>query len=283
MAIRFLIDSSSDISLAEAEAHGIAFVPMTVSFGQEEYRDGVDLDKDAFYEKLIESDVLPRTAQVPPHVYSRVFADLTANGDTVITITISSAFSGTYQSACLAAQDFPGKVYVVDSRNVSIGEQLLILRALEMAREGMPAEALVAKLEQERESIRVLAVLETLEYLRKGGRIPAALAVAGDLLNIRSVVAVEEGKVHLVGKARGSKNGNNLLRKLVLEGRGINFSRPHCVAYSGLSDAVLRKYMQDHADLWQTDTCELPVRRVGSAIGTHIGPGAIAVAFFEKD
>lgn len=283
MAIRFVIDSASDILPKEAKKWGMILMPMTVTFDGVEYADGVTLTHRQFYEKLIESDALPTTAQVTPNLYTLAFREIVAAGDTAVAITLSSHFSGTCQSANVAAQEFPGKVFVVDSENVCVGERLLVLRAMTLAKQGMEAEALVAQLNREKKDIRLLAILDTLEYLKKGGRISAATAFAGNLLGIKPVVAVENGEVKMAGKARGSKNGSNLLRRMVNEGRGIDFSRPYGVAYSGLSDDLLRKYIEDSADLWRADTSELPVYTAGSAIGTHVGPGAIAVSFFEKE
>lgn len=283
MAVKFVIDSASDITPQEALAMGVTHVPLTVTFDGREYQDSVNLTHKQFYEKLIESDSLPTTSQVTPAAFIDAIRPLVEAGDTVIVIALSSVLSGTYQSACIAATEFPGRVLVVDSLSVCVGERLLIQRALELAKTGMSAEALVERLEREKKDIRVLAVLDTLEYLKKGGRISAATAFAGGLLNIKPVITVREGAVELCGKARGSKNGNNLLRKFIQESRGVDFARPYCVAYSGLSDIMLNKYMEDNGDLWQTHVKSLPAYTVGCVIGTHVGPDAIAVAYFEVE
>ncbi len=283
MAIKIVIDSSSDILPGEAAALGLTHIPMSVYFEDTEYKDAVNLSHREFYEKLVESDVLPTTSQVTPATFEDVFARLTENGDTVLAITLSSALSGTYQSACIAAENFPKMVYVVDSLNVTVGERILIMRAIELVEKGYDIETIVAVLEREKMEVRVMAVLDTLEYLKKGGRISAAVAFTGTLLSIKPVVAVEEGAVAMVGKARGSKNGANLLRTLIENGKGIDFERSVAVAYSGLSDAYVMKYLEDHADLWEPSGKKIVPSTVGCTIGTHVGPGAIAVAFFEKE
>lgn len=283
MAIQFIIDSASDILPNEAKSLGLILLPMTIRFGQEEYRDAVDMTHREFYEKLIESDTLPTTSQINPLAYKEVFEQVTAAGDTAIVITLSAKLSGTYQSARIAAEDYPGKVFVVDSENVCIGERILVFYGLELAKQGMSAQQIVARLEEAKKKTRVMALLDTLEYLKKGGRISAATAFAGGLLSIKPVVAVENGAVVLIGKARGSKHGGNLLRELIVKCGGVNFRMPYCLAYSGLSDAMLKKYISDSADLWQGHTDCLSVSTVGCTIGTHVGPGAIAVAFFEND
>lgn len=283
MAIRFVTDSASDIIPSQAKALGITIIPMTITFDGQEYKDSVTLSHREFYEKLIESDSIPTTSQVTPGEFSEVFREITDAGDTAVCITISSQLSGTYQSACIAAEDFPGKVFVVDSENACIGQRLLVLRAIELQKQGMQAQDIAFQLNREKKSVKLLAALDTLEYLKKGGRISAATAFAGGLLSIKPVISIQDGAVSLVGKARGSKNLNNLLRNLIDSSRGVDFDRPYCVAYSGLSDAVLRKYIEDNEDLWQSATQCLPMATVGCVIGTHVGPGAIAVAFFEKE
>ena len=282
MAIRFVTDSASDITLAEAKELGVRLVPLTVSFGSEEYADGLELSHRGFFEKLIESDVMPTTSQVSPAAFSEVFAELTANGDELVVITLSSKLSGTYQSACIAAEDFPGRVHVVDSLSATMGERLLVLEGLRLVSGGMSAAETAKTLEAYRSQICVLGMLDTMEYLKKGGRISSATAFAGELLAIKPVVTIDDGEVRLIGKARGSKNGNNLLRKLVGEKGGVDFSRPFTLAYSGLSDAMLKKYIDDSRDLWQSAADALPISTIGCVIGAHLGPGAVGVAFFAK-
>ena len=282
MAVQFIIDSSSDILPAEAKALGVTHIPLKVIFGDEEYADAVNLSHRQFYEKLVESDTLPKTCQITPNEFSEAFEKVVAAGDTAVVIPISSKLSGTCQSAMLAAREYEGKVFVVDSENACIGQRILILRGLELKAQGLSAAEIAAQLEEEKKHIRLLALIDTLEYLKKGGRISATTALAGSLLSIKPVIAVEHGEVVMVGKARGSRKGNNLLREMIANCGGINFNKPYCLAYSGLSDELLKKYIADSAELWQGHTDELPIATVGCAIGTHVGPGAVAVAFFEN-
>jgi len=282
MAIKFIIDSASDMLPEEAKALGLVHVPLTVRFNEEEYQDGVTISHKEFYEKLIESDVLPKTSQITPVTFGEVYEQVVSQGDTAIVITLSSKLSGTYQSAMIAAQEYEGKVYVVDSENVALGERIVILRALELAKEGLSAEEIVAKLDEEKKKVRVIALFDTLEYLKKGGRISGTVAFVGGVLAIKPVIQVIDGEIRQVGKARGSKQGNNLLREMVKECGGINFDKPYYLAYSGLSDDLLRKYVQDSAELWEGKTDKLPISTVGATIGTYAGPGAIAVTFFEN-
>ena len=282
MAVQLIVDSASDLLPKQCQALGIVHMPLKVRFNTTEYLDSVDLTHREFYEKLIESDELPTTSQIPPAEFEEVYRAVKRAGDTAVVITISGKLSGTYQSALIAREGYEDCIFVVDSENVCIGERILVLRAAELRSEGYSAPEIALNLEREKGKVRVLALLDTLEYLKKGGRISSAIALAGGLLSIKPVISVKDGEIALVGKARGSKQGNNLLHKLVSESNGIDFDRPLCLAYSGLSDALLQKYIADSRDLWQDHTEDLPIATIGCVIGTHVGPGAIAVAFFEK-
>lgn len=277
--VKIITDSTADFTAAEAAELGIDIVHLRTRFGDEEYIDGVDITPHQFYEKLVESDVLPTTSQPSPAEFEAAFASALEEAGEVVAITISSALSGTYQSAVIAAEAFGDRVRVVDSLSASIGEQVIVRRAAQLAAEGLSAAELAGRIEAERGDVCVLALLDTLEYLKRGGRISAAAAFAGGVLSIKPVVTLRDGAVALVGKARGSKNGGNLLNQLV-EKHGIDFSRPYLLGYTGLSDALLMKYAADSGELWRSYTEELPVTAIGSVIGTHGGPGAIAVAFF---
>ncbi len=281
MAVQFIIDSASDITPEEAKSMGITTIPLKVVFGDREYADKIDMTHTQFYEKLIESDVLPSTCQIPPADFEDAYAPILEAGDDIVVITLSSKLSGTYQSAVIAAEDHPGRIFVVDSQSVCIGERILLEFGLSLIDQDYSAQEIHRILTHFTEKIRVLALLDTLEYLKKGGRISAATALAGSLLSIKPVVTVENGEVVMAGKARGSKQGNNLLRQLIEKSGGVDYSKPFCLAYSGLSDTLLKKYIADSADLWQGHTDHLPISTVGCVIGTHVGPNAIAVAFFE--
>lgn len=281
MSVRIIVDSTTD--LPEQTARRVTVVPLTIHFGEQQYVSGVDIDARKFYEMLVEGDVLPTTSQPTPYAFTQVFQEAVDAGDTVVCITVSSKLSGTYQSACIAAADFPGKVFVVDSLTVAIGGGILTEYALSLTDKGMDAEEIAWKLMQKREKVRLLALLDTLEYLKKGGRISSAVAFAGGLLNIKPVIAVADGEVKMLGKARGSKQGNNLLVQEIDKAGGVDFEKPLLLGYTGLSDALLQKYIVDSAALWKGKVEQLPVSIVGSVVGTHAGPGAVAVAFFAAE
>lgn len=279
--IRIAVDSASDISEAEAKNLGIDMLPMTITFGDEEYLDGVNLLPATFYEKLVEGDELPKTSQISPYRFEECFERCTSAGDEVVLITISSKLSGTYQGAKRASEKYADKVFVVDSMNACIGERLLCLYAIRLLKKGYTAREIANELDTVKSKINVMAMLNTLEYLKKGGRVSSAVAFAGELLSIKPVVAVVDGEIKLVGKAMGSKKGNNLLNSLVAK-KGIDFDMPYGVVWSGWNDALLQKYLRDSSSLWSSNTDEVPAYMIGSTIGTHVGPNAIGVAFFEK-
>lgn len=281
MAIKFLIDSASDIKAVEAEKMGVSLIAMEIRFGTDVYLDGVDVTPEEFYDKLVESSELPKTSLINEYRWEEKFLELTSNGDQVIAITISSKLSGTYEAAKNASLKFRDKVFVVDSMNCSAGERLLLQYAMTLAKDGMSAIDIKNTLDKEKDKIQIMAMVNTLEYLRKGGRISSVVAVAGTMLSIKPVVALVEGKVKLVGKAMGSKKANNLLNSLVQK-HGIDFSRPLCTIWSGSDDTVLKKYVKDSAHIWEGKVKDVPMCMIGSTIGTHVGPGAVGVAFFAK-
>lgn len=281
--IKILVDSASDIDQKEAIEKGIYLIPMQLRFGEEEYLDGINLSHREFFEKLIESNELPQTSQINEYRFEECFKELTKDGDEVIAILLSSKLSGTYNCAKKASKQFNGKVHVVDSLNACIGERILTEYAIRLVREGeLSAEEIVKELDDKKTKIQLLGVIDTLKYLKKGGRISSVVAFTGEMFSIKPVISVTNGEVKMVGKAIGSKKGNNLLMQLVEKCGGINFEMPYALGYSGLSDEYLKKYLNDSEALWKGKTDNLPTYLIGSTIGTHIGPGAIAVAFFAK-
>ena len=281
MSVRIITDSASDMSPAEHPA--LSVLPLSVIFGTDVYMDGVDIDHQRFYEMLVERDELPKTGQVNPYAFSQAIAGAREAGDEAVIITVGAKLSGTNQSARTALAEAPGgDVFVVDSNNVTLGERVLVEYALRLVDEGRSAAQIAAAVEAVRDRVVVIGLLETLEYLVRGGRLSAAAGAVGTLLNVKPVVAAEDGLIVQLGKARGSKNGRNLLNQKVEQAGGVDFSMPLALGYTGLSDAVLKKYIEDSAALWAGHAeSELPIHTIGATIGTHVGPGAVAVAFFR--
>ena len=277
MAVKILVDSTFDFTAEQRRELGIESVYLRVHFGDEEYVDGVDISAREFYERLIESDTLATPAD-----FTEAFGRMTADGDDVVALTISSALSGTYQSAMIAAADFPGRVRVVDTLSVTLGAQIQARYALSLAAQGRSMDEVADAVEAVKGRVHLIALLDTLEYLKRGGRISGAAALAGGILSIKPVITIRDGAVALIGKARGSKNGNNLLSQMV-EKYGVDFSMPYMLGYTGLNDTMLQKYKADSARLWVGHADDLPSMIIGSVVGTHAGPGAIGVAFFGNE
>lgn len=279
MSVKIIVDSATDLFPTYEEE--VIKIPMTLTFGEVEYKDGITIDKNDFYKKLEEQELLPTTSQIPPMDFEKVFDQVSQAGDSAVVITTSSELSGTWQNACIAAKDYP-EIYVVDSLSASIGAGILAEYAIQCVHQGMIAEELAVHLKEIRKMIRVIARLNTLEYLKKGGRISKTAAFAADILNIRPVLTIEEGQIIMLGKARGTKKANNILTQKA-EQEGIDFSRPVLLGYSGLSDALLQEYVESSKKLWEGKTSKLDQTQLSSIIGTHAGPGAVAVAFFTKN
>lgn len=281
MGVKIIVDSTCDFSkiVKEQIEH---IVPLTIRFGDEEYIDGVTMDYKKFYEKLVESDDMPTTSQATPADFAEYFDKVRANGDSAVVITISSKLSGTYQSASIAAMDYDD-IYVVDSTSVTISAGILAQYALKLAENGMSAKEIASTLNEKKKDVVLVAMLDTLEYLKKGGRISAAAAFAGGVLNIKPVISIDNGEIITLGKARGVKQGNALLQQEIKKAGGIDFEQPLLLGYTGLSDDMLQNFIADSKDMWEIDSSALNFSPVGAVIGTHAGPGAIAVAFFKKN
>ena len=279
MAIKILIDSASDINRAEAKELGIEMISIIVNFGQDEYLDGETLLPEQFYEKLA-TGVQPQTSQINPFRFKEKLKEMTANGDEVLVFTLSSKLSGTYRSALQAAEEFSG-VFVIDTLTVAMGERLLCLYAMELIERGLSASEIFKILQSERHNVNITAIVDTLEYLKNGGRISASAAVVGSMLSIKPIVGIADGKVQLIAKPVGSKRANNQLKALAEE-KTPDLTKPHGVLWSGVDKSVLNKWFDDCPQVWAADTRAMMCRPIGTTIGTHVGPGAVGIAFFEK-
>ena len=279
MKTRIIVDSTSDLLPHIKEQ--VHIVPLTVHFGEEEYVDGVTIDHKAFYEKLVETDVHPSTSQASPAAFENEYESVRKAGEAAVVITLASKLSGTYQSAMIAAAEYEN-IYVVDSGTVAIGGGILVEYALKLRSEGLEAKQIAEKLEEAKSRIVIVALVDTLEYLKKGGRISKTVAFAGTVLNIKPVLSLTHGDINMLGKARGSKMGNNLLVQEIGKAGGVDFTMPVLLGYTGLSNAMLLKYIEDSKHLWEGNLDEVRYTSIGSVIGTHAGPGAVAVAFFKN-
>ena len=279
--IRILTDSASDILPAEAEQLGVTVIPLNVTLEDGTVlRDGVDMTPSAYYEILAGCRKLPTTSQPSPELFENFFLEAAAAGDEVIGIFLSHALSGTYQCAKLAA-DMANvdNVLFVDSGHVCLSEALLVRLAVQLRDSGKTAGQIAASLEHAKEHLHLVAAIDDLKYLRKGGRLPAAVAVAGGMLGIKPLITIQDGKVAMAGKARGLPGAYVALFKKIEEMGGITPAFPALAGYTVSPREVtpIQTYLRDN--LQQED---LLVRQIGCVIGTHAGPGAFGIAFFDK-
>ena len=278
--VRIITDSTADFIKEESDALGIYVVPLTVNFGEEHYEDGIDLPIETFYDMLQAAEKLPTTSQPSPEKFLAQFNEARLAGDSVVCITLSSHISGTYQSANIAKEvaDYD-QIYLVDSLTATLDLQLLVRRAAELRDGGMPAEAIANVINEVRHNINVYAVVDDLKYLRKGGRLSGAAAVAGGLLGIKPVVEVAGGKVGVAGKARGLPGAYVTIFKLIDANGGIDENFPVSIGYTGKRHGLepFKHYVTQKLHL-QTPL----ISPIGTVIGTHGGPGACGIAYFRK-
>ena len=277
--IHVVTDSTSDFTRADAAALSVTVVPLTIFFGDEQYKDGVDLDSDAFYAKLPRATVHPTTSQPTPDQFATVYRSLLQNpDDTVVSIHISGKLSGTLQSAHIAAQEMgEGRVHLVDSESASAGVQLLVRAALDDIAAGLPAAEVAARAEQRRERVTIYVLLDTLTYLQRGGRIGRAQAMLGAVLGVKPIITVIEGEVAPQARVRNRRQGIDRIVELLqgkLPLRGL--AAFHCGAPEQLPDLVSRLQAGIPGVAIQTG-------QVGPVIGAYTGPGGVGIAGLGAD
>ncbi len=281
MAVKIICDSAADITREFAKENDIKIIPLKTIIGGREYLDGVELTPKEFYKLQAETKDFPTTSQISPAEFAEAYEEVTEKGDEAVVITISSGLSGTFQSASIAADEYENKVFVVDSLNVAIGEQLLVHLAVRLRAEGLSATEIAQRLNLSKEKVRLLASFDTLEYLFRGGRLSRTSAVAGAMLNIKPIFTIENGKLDIIAKARGNKGRNAAMNDIVRVCGELDFSLPVLSAYTGDNNEPLKEYLESGAEIWKC-AGEIPECLVGSTVGAHAGPGAVAIAFFVK-
>lgn len=278
--LRILTDSACDLTPAEAAALGVQIIPLHVVLEDGTVlRDGVDTDPDRFYAHLAACKKLPTTSQPSPDLFAQAFDAAREAGDELVAILISSALSGTCQSARIAAamSDYDG-VRLVDSGTVSLAEGLLVRLAVRLRARGCDAACLAAELEQAKKHLHIVAVIDDLKYLRKGGRLPAAAAVAGGMLGIKPLITIRDGRVAMAGRARGLPGAYVALFRAFEEAGGIDPEQDCAAGYTDQARQLepIHRYFETHLH------APVPLAaRIGCVIGTHAGAGAFGVAFFD--
>ncbi len=279
MKTKIMIDSGSDLTQEEATKLDLLFMPITVQFGDEEFADGIDLPVQDFYTKLETSPVMPKTSLINSFRWGEAFKEAVADGSELIVITLSSKLSGTYQAAVDASKEF-NNVYVVDSLSATFGEATLGIYASRLREQGLATKEIVKKLNEKKSNICVYALIDTLKYLKKGGRISATSAIIGTMLSVKPVVGVIDGEVKMLGKAIGNKKGNIMLNSFIEQAGGIDFEMPYGYIYSGNDKTNLEKYKIESKEYINNNPIE--EHSLGCTIGAHIGPGAAGIVFYKQ-
>jgi DegV family protein with EDD domain len=279
MVVRIVTDSTADLPKEIARDLGITIVPLTVFFGDDAYLDGVDLDNTGFYQKLASSKELPRTSQPSPAAFQEVFQALLDEGaEAILSIHLSSKLSGTYQSACAArdslseaASNTP--IEIIDSLSISVGMNYAILNAARMAHEGKNLAELKAYVEDTLSRTSILAVLDTLEYIRRGGRIGGASALLGNMLSFKPIVSLKDGEVIPLERPRTRGKAYARIAQMLSEAGAIEY-----VGIAQSNDEVGQQLSQAVREVYKG---ELPIYRLGAVLGTHTGPGTAAIAMVK--
>ena len=276
--VHIITDSAADLEPREYEALGVTCIPLRVAFGDREYQENVDLSKDRFYELLLDTQEFPKTSQASPAVLEEIFAQVKEAGDEAVYITLSSALSGTYQTACMVREDVDYEgAFVFDSRNATGGQRMLVEHACRLRDQGLDAAGIIAGLEAIRDRIELYAVVNTLENLHKGGRISHAVYTLGSMAQIKPIISVStEGKVMLPGKAMGMRKGMDFLCKR-LSARKPDEAHPLYVMYTNNRSVGEQLAQRLAANGW-----EVPAERiiqVGAAIGAHVGSDACGIVY----
>ena len=276
MTVRLVTDSTADIPQDQAQAAGITVVPLTVFFGDEAYLDGVELDNASFYRKLQASKELPHTSQPSPAAFQEAYVHLINEGaDAILSVHLSSKLSGTYQSACTAWDTLPDTVNkipieIIDSQNISIAMSRSIMRAAQEAREGLGLSEIKAHILDELARTRILCVLDTLEYVKRGGRIGGARAFLGNMLSVKPIISLKDGEVIPVEQPRTRNKAYARVAELVQE-----MGKIEHVSIAESSEGFAQQLAQVIKTVYAGD---LPIYKLGAVLGTHTGPGTAAIA-----
>jgi DegV family protein with EDD domain len=280
MGVRIITDSTSDISLAEAKQLDITIVPLKVIFGDKEYKEGIEITIDGFYEKLVQSEKLPTTSQPSPDDFLGYFQQAKEAGDSVVVVLIAGKLSGTLQSATIAKEmaDY-SDIYIVDSLNAITGLRILVDHAVKLRSQGTGAEQIAKTLEVLKDKVVLLAMVDTLEYLHKGGRLSKSSAILGSLLKFKPIITLKDGAIGVVGKERGTNKGIAKILDTVDEYGSIDQDYPVFFGYTAedsktlmLKEKVVEKYSLKQTQMFP----------VGCVVGTHVGPGACVITYIKK-
>ena len=280
MGIRIITDSTSDISIKQAAKMNITLVPLKVIFGNKEYKEGVDITIDGFYEKLVKAEKLPTTSQPSPDDFLEYFKKGKAAGDSIIVLVIAAKLSGTYQSAMIAKDMVEYEdIHIINSDTTTCALRILVEQAVKLRDEGMVANEIVTKLMDLKDRVVLIAMVDTLEFLHKGGRLSKSSAILGTLLKFKPLITVKDGVVGVLGKERGVNKAIGRLVEIIDEYGGIDSSYPVHLGYTAQDDQC--KLLKDKL-LEKYDQKDLAMHPVGCVVGTHAGPGACMITYVKN-
>lgn len=280
MGVRIITDSTSDISLEQAEKMGITIVGLKVIFGDKEYREGIEISMEGFYDKLMEADKLPTTSQPSPDDFLDHFIQAKEAGDSVVVILIAGKLSGTFQSATIAREMAEySPVYIIDSLTTITGLRLLVDQAVKMRDQGADAVHIADKIESLKEKVVLLALVDTLEYLHKGGRLSKSSAILGTLLKFKPIITLKDAAIGVVDKERGTNKGIARVLEAIDEFGAIDQNYPVYFGFTAensktlvLQEKVIEKYALHNTKMFP----------VGCVVGTHVGPGACVITYIKQ-
>ncbi len=276
--ITIVTDTLSCLSLDEARQLGIPYVPQIIVIGEESYRDDTEIDSKTFLKKLRTSPILPKTAAPPPELYKPIFEKYATPGNTVIVLCPSSLISGTVRGATVAAQDYPeADIRVIDTLIIATGLGSLARKAVEWVNSGLDADTIVAKVQEMASRWRVYFLVDTLEYLHKGGRIGAAQALVGSILQFKPILTLKEGHIDSVEKQRTKRKALLRLHELICQDCP-KTAKSYITVLQLAAEAEARLLANDFAQY--VGLPDVPIAEMPPAIAVHAGPGVLGVGYF---
>ncbi len=278
MAIKIIVDSTSDIPADLIEKYGIEVVPLTVNFEDKCYLDKIEITSQEFFNKLAESEKLPTTSQASPGAFVEVFEKVLEEGHEILGIFISTKFSGTCESARMA-KDMVGsdKIHIIDSQTACLGACLLILEAVKLVNKGLDIKEIVEKLEEMKHRVSIYAGVDTLKYLEKGGRLSKGAATVGTLLNIKPILRVKNSSIESIDKVRGKNKVLKWLEDFI--DSNVNIENRTVAIYHSVNEELAISLKNTLEEKYNEK--EIFIGEIGSVIGTHVGPNAIAIGYIE--
>jgi DegV family protein with EDD domain len=278
MAVKIITDSTADIPEDLLKKYGIEIVPLTVNFEDRSYLDKIEISSLEFFDKLVKVDKLPTTSQASPGILVEAFEKELEKGNEIVSIHVSSKFSGTFGSAIIAKEMVGSdKIYLVDSESACAGHCILVLEAAKLANEGLSASEIIIKLDAIKSKISIYAGIDTLKYLEKSGRLSKGVAVVGTMLNIKPIIRVKNSKIESIDKVRGKAKVFKWLDDFI--DSSVKPQNKTVAVYYSVNKEIaieLKKLLIE-----KHNAKDVFIGEIGPVIGTHVGPNALAIAFIE--